>query len=398
MRLPLPAATLPATLAATLGFALSLASSAALGATLEVRFYPAQRLYAYAVDMQRGYASVLLQNVAVLYRSDTPVTVERLEIELLAGDEPRDVRRVVAEEIARSAGAMKALQAAKLLPVLAFQFGGEAFLGKEPRLAGSATLAPGEAVLIGHQLLTFKGRRERLRVRASGRAGASALEGIGELPIADDASRTVYRFPLEGTWFVGAGATPHTHHRWVVPQEFALDLVRLGANGYTHRGDGRRRQQYYAYGQPVRAAADGRVVAAVSDQRESDPDVRRPGESAADRLERVREAQMRRLTQAPVSILGNHVVIEHANGEYSVYAHLMPGSVSVRNGDRVSTGQRLARVGTSGNSTEPHLHFQVCDAPDPLACAGIPPRFANIELPLADDARPLQSGDVVRAE
>jgi murein DD-endopeptidase MepM/ murein hydrolase activator NlpD len=88
-------------------------------------------------------------------------------------------------------------------------------------------------------------------------------------------------------------------------------------------------------------------------------------------------------------------MIDHGNSEYSLYAHLKPGSVRVKVGDRVAAGTPLGKLGSSGNSTEPHLHFQVCDAGDPLACAGIPVEFQNVTLPFADYPRALQSGDVV---
>jgi murein DD-endopeptidase MepM/ murein hydrolase activator NlpD len=88
-------------------------------------------------------------------------------------------------------------------------------------------------------------------------------------------------------------------------------------------------------------------------------------------------------------------MLDHGNGEYSLYAHLQPGRVKVRVGQAVKAGDVLGQLGSSGNSTEPHLHFHVCDRPDPLMCAGIPVAFKNITVLWSDDARALQSGDIV---
>ena len=111
----------------------------------------------------------------------------------------------------------------------------------------------------------------------------------------------------------------------------------------------------------------------------------------------MQERQGTLLTKGTRGIAGNYVVLDHGNGVFSLYAHLQPGSIRVKAGERVLVGTTLAKLGSSGNSTEPHLHFQVCDAPDPLACAGIPVEFLNVKLPYADYQRPLQSGDVLEA-
>ena len=69
---------------------------------------------------------------------------------------------------------------------------------------------------------------------------------------------------------------------------------------------------------------------------------------------------------------GNHVVLELGNGRYALFAHLKPGSVRVRAGDFVRASDVLGLVGSSGNSSEPHLHFHVTDGPSALASNGLP--------------------------
>jgi murein DD-endopeptidase MepM/ murein hydrolase activator NlpD len=107
---------------------------------------------------------------------------------------------------------------------------------------------------------------------------------------------------------------------------------------------------------------------------------------------RIRDKQKRGTGRSPGSIGGNYVAIDQGNGEFSIYAHLKSGSVNMEVGDVVKAGHVIGKLGSSDNSTEPHLDFQVCDRPEPLNCAGIPVNFTGIALPDADYARPLQSG------
>lgn len=80
-------------------------------------------------------------------------------------------------------------------------------------------------------------------------------------------------------------------------------------------------------------------------------------------------------------LLGNHVILDLGDGAYALYAHLQRGSVTARKGDRVRAGQVIGRCGNSGNSSEPHVHFQVMDHPDPDVATGLPFRWRGIELP-----------------
>jgi murein DD-endopeptidase MepM/ murein hydrolase activator NlpD len=77
----------------------------------------------------------------------------------------------------------------------------------------------------------------------------------------------------------------------------------------------------------------------------------------------------------PALLAGNHVVVG-TGGTYALYAHLAPGSVVVTSGQRVRAGEVIGRVGHTGNSTAPHLHFQLMDSADPLQARGIPCAFS----------------------
>jgi murein DD-endopeptidase MepM/ murein hydrolase activator NlpD len=84
--------------------------------------------------------------------------------------------------------------------------------------------------------------------------------------------------------------------------------------------------------------------------------------------------------KGPGDYLGNHVVVQIGRRVWAVYAHLQPGSIPVRVGERVTTGQRLGLLGNSGNSTQAHLHFQLSDGPDYLTSTSLPFVFDHYTL------------------
>ena len=91
------------------------------------------------------------------------------------------------------------------------------------------------------------------------------------------------------------------------------------------------------------------------------------------------EGSLRELT-GPGRVLGNHLVLDLGDGAYAVLAHLRRGSLRVTKGQRVAAGEQVAECGNSGNSTEPHLHFQLQDHPSVLFAAGLPFRLARFEV------------------
>ena len=111
-------------------------------------------------------------------------------------------------------------------------------------------------------------------------------------------------------------------------------------NGKQHRGKGDFPEEYYCYGKPVTAAADGIVEMIIND--------------VPDNV--IGEANVK-------ENWGNTVVIRHADYLYTSVSHLKPGSISVKKGERVKSGDVIGKCGNSGRSPYPHLHFQVQASP-----------------------------------
>lgn len=359
---------------------------------LEVRFYPAEKVRSYELDADRGVRSVVLQNIAIINDGDDDVTISQVMLEVTERGVTQEIKPLRSADLDRMAATGAGLQSSGMLATLAFQFGGTALLPKGTTLSGTRVLKPGTALLVPQQVLAYSGKRDGIRVNVQTTTGMKEAT----LFIALSATtRTAFALPLEGMWYDGAGPSLHTHHRWAVPQEFAHDFMRIGANSLSYSGEGKSFTDYYAYGQPVLAAADGQVVAVLDGEPEDVALLQQAGEPLETYVQRIVGRQNEQLTRGARGIIGNHVVIKHGD-EYSYYAHLKPGSVRVKVEDMVTRGQQIAAVGSSGSSTEPHLHFHVCDGPDTMTCAGIPANFENVEIYGALTARQLQSGDLVR--
>ncbi|MEU0194887.1 M23 family metallopeptidase [Streptomyces afghaniensis] len=189
--------------------------------------------------------------------------------------------------------------------------------------------------------------------------------------------------PVTGRWTAlnsPADRTP-SHGTHAYGQTYAIDVVaepEPGARpGFCRLWPlARRNSAFPAYGAPLLAVADGTIVRATDGQRDH---LSRTSPLALLYL-MVVEASVRDVSGAG-RVVGNHVVLDLGDGTYALYAHLQRGSLTVREGDRVTAGQPLARCGNSGNSTEPHLHFQLMDAPDPDTARGVPFTWRGIGAP-----------------
>ncbi|HEV7731880.1 MAG TPA: peptidoglycan DD-metalloendopeptidase family protein [Candidatus Binatia bacterium] len=169
--------------------------------------------------------------------------------------------------------------------------------------------------------------------------------------------------PLAGDRFIAADsccdATRHTRAalpvdgRVRVAQRFAVDWEQMDDAGRIYVGPREQPGSYAIYGKEALAVADARVASVINDLPEQTPG---------------KFPEAISLAQAD----GNSVVLDLGEGRFALYAHLQPGSVRVRAGDRVKRGQVLGLVGNSGNSVAPHLHFHVMDSASSLDSNGLP--------------------------
>lgn len=237
-----------------------------------------------------------------------------------------------------------------------------------------------------------------LAILAHGKdAEGKPAEARTTLKVENHKSPNGYVFPLTGTWYVGAGPNFESPHRWAANEELAFDLAALGGEGLTHKGDGSHLADYYAYGRDVLAVADGEVVEVEADATEANGRLKQPGESEEDFEKRTYAEQAKLLARSYKAPLGNYVILRHAGGECSHYAHLKQGSVRVKAGDTVKRGQVIAQLGQTGNTTEPHLHFQLTDGPDPLYSRAVPILFKNAVNTVGFSGSYLQTGWIVTA-
>lgn len=341
---------------------------------------------------ERGLQSALIQGFAVVNRSDDPVKVTGVTFNLKDREQVRDTRWLAPADIANAV--KQAPQIAVLDQIFPAQFCNGQLLA-EAKLAASDMLAPGEAIIFLYQPFVWKGERDAIEIAVESRLDTQLKTDRIARPIVPGASKTKALFPIAGRSFVAVAASFHTPHRWAGIEEFAYDIVAFSDGGSTYRGNGAKLGNYAIFGRPVRAVAGGKVVAVLNDQADNAAMLKRQGEADDAYLARLLEGQAALLVQGMANVLGNHVVIDHGNGEFSIYAHLKRGSARVTLGAAVAAGETIGAVGSSGNSTEPHLHFQICDGPDVATCRPIPASFTSYRLPLELGPRTIQSGDVV---
>lgn len=242
---------------------------------------------------------------------------------------------------------------------------------------GGATLGRGEAGFLLMDVSFKRGERlprrltHRLRVSTTPLNTTAAKTYLaGPTTVSQRRAPTVGPPLRGGGWVVGNGCCESlsSHRAALLPvngrlvngERFAIDFIQIQPNGMLTSGPPNRLTSYPFFGEEVISATAGRVARVVEGRPETPPGDLPPSTAAG--------------------ASGNWVSVAAGQGRYALYAHLQPGSIRVKVGDRVRVGQALGRLGSSGNSNAPHLHFQMMDGPTPVDSNGIPYRFDRFSV------------------
>jgi Peptidase family M23 len=210
-----------------------------------------------------------------------------------------------------------------------------------------------------------------------------------------------FQLPLHGLVLVHDGHDFYSHHRRynlvaryeadpssaVSANLYAYDFMRTTSAGLLFKGDPNHKESWLSYGEPIFAPADGLVIEVVSDLPENT--FTRTGEAQSPSLEEAKDTMG----------FGNHVKIQHVDGRVSWLLHMQPNSIRVRVGDHVRAGQLIGKVGFSGDSLFPHLHYNVTEGSN-YPSQGVPSYFKQFVRVLGERRIPMSkcqidTGDIV---
>lgn len=212
-------------------------------------------------------------------------------------------------------------------------------------------------------------------------------------------TKTPLALPLAGRVLVWDGHDFLSHHRrwdYLHPVlrrfgfranagRYSYDFVHVDERGEMRSGPAEKNESWFSFGRPVLAAGAGRVT------------------DVYDRAPDNRDFDAAEIATRELAPAGNYVVLDHGNGEFSIFMHLRQGSARVKVGDEVRQGQVIGAVGASGSSLFPHLHYELRDGAGYKTVEGLPSYFNNFRRRLgsksADVRRgQIDSGDIVEAK
>jgi hypothetical protein len=206
-------------------------------------------------------------------------------------------------------------------------------------------------------------------------------------------------FPLRGEWL--APNTPGTrvpsHGTDFLAETYAFDFLQVdwqrpGKPFYRtslleYLLTGVSLDMCYCWGQEVSSPCDGQIVVAHDGWPE-----RQRVRLVSDLSYALKSSSFRPEAEDLQKVAGNYIIMRCGTNVYAAFAHLQTGSIIVEAGQKVVRGTPIARVGHSGNSTAPHLHFQLMDSADLLKARGVPCVFEHYEVFREGEWKPVRRG------
>jgi hypothetical protein len=267
--------------------------------------------------------------------------------------------------------------------------GAELFLGREgffhsESYSKSCTLRPGEEtgifneyfVIVHQELIT------KVRIRVCYREEECENWEETELAIVTYENKNNYIFPLTGAISTCGNHTCLLDHRQHFSMEFAVDMAQYNKEQKLFFKEDMKEEDHVIYGKEILAIADGIVRECYSEY---------PFTSSWDWEKRKPYFEKYGLA----SQFGNYVIVEHAHGESSFYGHMIMDSLTVQVGEQVKQGQVIGKVGHTGMSNCPHLHFQLMDKPDVLKGRGLPCSFTNVNSVAGDPIEVISEDNII---
>ncbi len=172
----------------------------------------------------------------------------------------------------------------------------------------------------------------------------------------DYQTKTNLILPFNSTWLVSnGGKTPETNNH-IRPAEQGPQN-QLYAYDFRMESTGKetKLEEYKVFGKEVMAPGDGIVIQII--------------DVAIDLLPGERDRSVG---------VGNAIIIDHKNGEYSLLCHFKHNSIRVKVGDTVKQGTVIGLCGNTGNTFQPHIHFSLQDGPLMHTAKALPTQFAKI--------------------
>jgi murein DD-endopeptidase MepM/ murein hydrolase activator NlpD len=261
-------------------------------------------------------------------------------------------------------------------------------------------LEPKKSTLIFNPFYAFAARVElaRLGYRFSFQSKDQKREYQASIEVSASLyqTKTDLLLPLKGRTIVYDGHDFYAHHRrfdYRLPllqqlgfnsnfMRYSYDFCPVNKQGEMYKGKAENNEDWFGFGMPIYASGNGKVAAAsdgMADNRSFDESM---------------------LAKKPMVLFGNYVVLDHGNGEYSLFAHLKQGSIQVKVGEIIKQGQPIAQIGASGSANIPHLHYELQNGIDTKA-EGLPSYFRKFQYVVGAKVIPVKigrvdSGDIIQ--